>query len=229
MALALAMALAMAMAMAMALALALALAMALALALAMALAMAMALAKMVIKKAAIYVRVSTDKQELLNQLIALREYCKKSDFSIFAEFEDIISGKEDSRPGFDSLFNQAHKKAFDIVVFWDLSRFSRSGVSYTIQKLSELDNLGIQYQSFQEPYITSMGEFGKVFLSLLAAIAKLEREQISARTKAGLARLKAQGRTWKRGKDKKPRKWRKDKGIKRGVVKDRVIEYMKNR
>lgn len=175
--------------------------------------------------AAIYVRVSTDKQELLNQLIALREFCRKANYSIFGEFQDIISGKEDSRPGFDSLFNQAHKRAFDVVVFWDLSRFSRSGTAYTFQKLKELENLGIGWHSYTESYISSVGPFKDVVISIFATIAKLEREKISERTKAGLSRLKAQGRVWKRGPDKKPRKWRSDKGIKRGVEKTPEMIY----
>ena len=82
------------------------------------------------KKVAIYVRVSTDKQESENQLIELREYCKKSGYQIFNQYVDIISGKEDKRPDWDQLFLDAHRKKFDIVLFWDLSRFSRSDSFY---------------------------------------------------------------------------------------------------
>ena len=57
----------------------------------------------------------------------------------------------------------------------------------------------------------------------MATLAKIERERISERTKAGLAKAKNVG---KRGKDKKPRKWRSDKGIKRGVAKTN-LEYLK--
>lgn len=181
---------------------------------------------MVIEKAAIYVRISTDKQELLNQLIQLREYCKKSGYKIFGEFEDITSGKDDSRPAFDSLFQQAHRKSFDIVIFWALDRFSRSGTLFTLQKLKELENLGIQWHSYTEQYFSSAGPFKDVVISIMATLAKLEREKISERTKAGLSKAKNVG---KRGPDKKTRKWRSDKGIKRGVVKNRVIEYMNNK
>ena len=94
-------------------------------------------------KVAIYVRVSTDKQESENQLIELREYCMSSGYQIFNEYIDIISGKEDKRPNWDQLFLDAHRKKFVIVLFWDLSRFSRSGTLYTLQKLRELENLGV--------------------------------------------------------------------------------------
>lgn len=179
-------------------------------------------------KAAIYIRVSTDKQELLNQRMALKDYCQKSGFIITNEFEDVISGKENSRPGFDSLFLQAHKKAFDIVIFWALDRFSRSGTLFTLQKLKELENLGIQWHSYTEQYFSSAGPFKDVVLSIMATLAKLEREKISERTKAGLERKKAAGAAWKRGPDKKPRKWRSDKGIKRGVSKNPILLRVEN-
>lgn len=144
-------------------------------------------------KTAIYVRVSTDKQESENQLIELREYCKNSNYEIVKEYIDIISGKEDSRPSWDQLFLDAHRKKFDIVLFWDLSRFSRSGTLYTLQKLRELENLGIGYISYREPYLNTVGQFKDVVVSILSTVAKIEREQISERTKAGLRRARLNG------------------------------------
>ena len=165
-------------------------------------------------KVAIYVRVSTKGQELDNQLLQLREYAKKSGWEIYKEYCDIISGKEQSRPAYDQLFNDAHKKLFDIVLFWDISRFSRAGTLFTLQKLKELDNLGIQWHSYQDKYLSSVGEFKDVVISILATLAKIEREKISERTKAGLQRAKAQGK--KLGRPSIPKE-----------VVDKVIEYLK--
>lgn len=155
--------------------------------------------------AALYVRVSTNKQESDNQLLALREYCSRCDMSIFEEYVDIISGKETSRPSYDLLFKDAHKLRFDIVLFWDLSRFSRAGTLHTLQKLHELDILGIQWKSYQEQYLDSAGAFKDVVISIMATLAKIEREKISERTKAG---LRGKLNVGKRGKDKKKRKRR---------------------
>ncbi len=143
---------------------------------------------------AIYSRISTEKQEAENQLLQLRDYCKKSDYKIYKEYVDVISGKEDKRPGFDKLFNDAHKKKFNLVLFWDISRFSRSGTLFTLQKLQELDNLGIKWHSYSDPYFSSLGDFKDVVLSIMATLAKIERKKISDRTKAGLARAKVYGR-----------------------------------
>ena len=167
---------------------------------------------------AIYVRVSTGKQEVDNQLLQLREYCKKSEgYEIFNEYVDIISGKETSRPSYDRMFKDAHKRLFDLVLFWDLSRFSRAGTLHTLQKLKELENLNIEWESYQEPYFKSIGQFKDVILSVISTVAKIEREKISERTKAGLydkdGKLKPD--VGKRGQDKKPRRRRSDVGLKR--------------
>ena len=164
------------------------------------------------KKVVIYVRVSTGKQEVNNQLIQLREYCNKCNYEIYKEYIDVISGKENSRPSYDKMFQDAHRRLFDLVLFWDLSRFSRSGTLFTLQKLKELENCKIDWESYQEPYFKSIGQFKDVVLSIMSTLAKIQREQISERTKAGLVGKKNIG---KRGKDKKPRRRRNDRGIER--------------
>ena len=176
------------------------------------------------KIAAIYVRVSTEKQEAQNQLTQLRAYCARCKYDIFEEYVDVISGKETKRPGYDLMFAHARQRHFHILIFWDISRFSRSGTLFTLQRLKELENLGIEWDSYKEPYFKTTGEFKDVLLSIMATLAKIEREKISDRTKAGLRKAKNVG---KRGKDKKPRIRRSDVGLKRGVQKNDV-EYLKD-
>lgn len=157
-------------------------------------------------KVAIYIRVSTDKQEVENQILDLEKYCAECNYQIFERYIDIISGKETSRPAFDKMFSDAHKRLFRCVLFWDISRFSRAGTLYTLQKLKELENLGIEWESYQEKYLKSFGDFKDVVLSIFSTVAKMEREKISERTKAGLRRSPNKHLIGKRGKDKKPRK-----------------------
>ena len=145
------------------------------------------------KFAALYVRVSTGKQDAENQLLQLRPYCERSGYTIYKEYMDIISGGEENRPAFSQLFKDAHQKKFDILVFWSIDRFSRSGLSYTMQKLQELKNLRIDWESYQEPYFRTVGPFGDALIGIMATLAKIEKDRISERTKAGLARRKAAG------------------------------------
>ncbi len=170
-------------------------------------------------KAVLYIRVSTNKQEVDNQRIQLRNYCNQMGYNIVHEFVDIISGKEKSRPEYDKMYRLAHKRLFDMVIFWDISRFSRAGTLHTLQKLNELEKIGIKWHSYQDAYLSSVGEFKDVVISIMSTLARIEREKISERTKAGLERAKLEGKRLGRPsgkKDKKIRKGRADKGIKRG-------------
>lgn len=147
--------------------------------------------------AAIYVRVSTTDQELENQIRDLTAYSLKNNWEIYNTYSDVVTGqetREDKRPGFNNLFKDAHKKLFDIVLFWDLSLFSRAGTLYILQKLQELKNLNIDWVSYQESYFSSLGQFSNVFISIMSTLAKIEREKISERTKSGLRRAIAEGK-----------------------------------
>lgn len=145
-------------------------------------------------KTAIYVRVSTDKQEVDNQLLQLKAYCEKEKHEIVEVYSEVVSGAKAFRKEFDRMYKDAHKKMFELVLFWDLSRFSRSGTLFTMQKLQELDNLNILWHSYQEAHFSSLGQFKDIVISIMATLAKVEREKISERTKAGLARAREQGR-----------------------------------
>ena len=164
-------------------------------------------------------RVSTDKQELKNQIRDLTKYCQNLGYDIFKIYKDVTSGKNMSRPAFIELFEDAHKALFEVIVFWDLSRFSRSGTLYTMQKFKELENLGIDWDSYQEKYFKSAGQFKDIVISIMATLAKLEREKISERTKAGLRIRKRQGIHCGRPKGRKDRRkrkrscWKKERAV----------------
>jgi len=112
---------------------------------------------------------------------------------VYHIYSDIISGKEEKRPGYDKMYSDAHKKLFDGVLFWSIDRFARSGTLFTLQKLKELTGLGLFWHSYQDPYISTAGEWKDVIISIMATLAKIERERISERTKAGLERTVAKG------------------------------------
>lgn len=86
------------------------------------------------------------------------------------------------------------QRKFDLVLFWSLDRFSREGVLETLQHLQRLKASGVQWWSFKEEFLGSVGPFADAVLSILACIAKQERVRLSERVQAGLSRAKAQGR-----------------------------------
>ena len=148
-------------------------------------------------KTAIYARVSTkDKgQDVENQLAQLREFCKRSGWTIELEYVDTMSAKTANRPAFRAMFEAARRREFDCVLFWSLDRFSREGVLETLQHLQTLSAAGVNWRSFTEQYLDSCGMFRDAVLSILATIARQERVRLSERTVAGLARARRQGRT----------------------------------
>lgn len=145
-------------------------------------------------KIALYLRVSTDKQETENQAVQLREFAAKQGWQIVHEYCDYESGSKSDRAEFQRMFSDASKRRFDLVLFWALDRLSREGVYQTLQHLNRLESYGVGFRSFTEPYFDSCGVFKEAVIAIMATLAKQERVKRAERTKAGLARVKAAGK-----------------------------------
>jgi DNA invertase Pin-like site-specific DNA recombinase len=143
---------------------------------------------------AIYARVSTKEkgQDTSNQLHQLREFAERHG-TIYKVYTDQESGGKAERAEFKTLLLEAYQKKFDLVVFWRLDRFSREGALATLRYLKDLKDHGVNYKSFTEPYLDSLGPFGDVIVSMLATIAAQDLIKISENTKAALAKKKAAG------------------------------------
>jgi DNA invertase Pin-like site-specific DNA recombinase len=145
----------------------------------------------------IYGRVSTTEQETSNQLVQLREFAAKHEWTVAAEYVDRgQSGAKagSTRPEFARMMRDASQRRFDLLLFWSLDRLSREGVSQTLDYLNRLSGWGVGFRSFTEPYLDSLGVFKDAVLAILACIAKQERIRISERTKAGLERARRNGK-----------------------------------
>ena len=144
-------------------------------------------------KAAIYARVSTADQTCENQLLELRRYCAARGWSLSHEFIDAgVSGSKDRRPALDELWTHARRRRFDVLVCWRLDRLGRS-LRHLVTLLGDLHDLGIGFVSLGEG-IDLGTPAGRLQLHILAALAEFERCRIQERVKAGLARVKAEGR-----------------------------------
>jgi DNA invertase Pin-like site-specific DNA recombinase len=148
-------------------------------------------------RVALYGRVSKDdgKMDTENQLHELRDFCKRSGWTIEHEYIDRMTGSKSDRPQFQQMFQDASKRKFDLVLFWALDRFSREGTLATLQHLEKLSAYAVNWRSYQEAYLDSCGPFKDVVVSLMATIAKQERIRISERTKAGLRTARRKGQT----------------------------------
>lgn len=140
-------------------------------------------------KIALYLRVSTDKQETDNQAIQLREFSAKQGWQIVSEYTDYESGSKSDRAQFRQMFDDASRRKFDLVLFWALDRLSREGVLETLQHLNRLTSYGVGFRSYTEQFFDSCGVFKDAIIAIMATLAKQERVKRSERTKAGLARV----------------------------------------
>lgn len=145
---------------------------------------------------AIYSRCSTKNkgQDATNQSTILSQYCQKMNYTVYREYTDYESGATTNRTEFKQMFNDAHKRQFDLVLFWSLDRFSREGTRATINLLQQLENFGVQFRSYTEQYIDSSGIFKDVIVSLLATLARQEKIRCGERVRAGLDRARSKGR-----------------------------------
>src|SRR6188508_3656323 len=143
-------------------------------------------------KAAIYVRVSTLDQEPENQLQELRRYVAARGWSATEFVDRGVSGAKDRRPALDQLVTDAKRRRFDTLIVWRLDRLGRN-LRHLILLLDELQALGISFVSLGEGIDTATPT-GRLQLHILGAIAEFERARIQERVRAGLARVRAQGR-----------------------------------
>jgi DNA invertase Pin-like site-specific DNA recombinase len=148
------------------------------------------------KRVAIYARVSTrDRQETLNQLAQLREFCRRQGWQVVTpEYIDHETGSVATRTSFQEMLLHASQRRFDVLLFWALDRLTREGTLATLQYLERLTSYQVGYKSFTEPYLDSCGTFKDVVISVLATMAKQERLRIGERVRAGLQRARSQGK-----------------------------------
>jgi DNA invertase Pin-like site-specific DNA recombinase len=93
------------------------------------------------------------------------------------------------------MFTGAARREFDLLLVWSLDRFSREGMAATVAHLQRLGSHGVAFRSFTEEHLSTENELVRnILLATLSSLAKLEREKISQRTKAGLERARAKGK-----------------------------------
>jgi DNA invertase Pin-like site-specific DNA recombinase len=143
-------------------------------------------------RCALYARVSTQDQTCENQLAELRRYVAARGWSA-AEYVDAgVSGAKDSRPALDQLLKDAKRRRFDVLCVWRLDRLGRN-LKHLITLLDDLQALGIAFVSLGEG-IDATTPAGRLQFSILSSIAEFERARIAERVRAGLARVRAQGK-----------------------------------
>lgn len=145
-------------------------------------------------KVALYLRVSTSKQDSSNQQRELVRVAEARGWTVTREYtDDGISGAKtrQDRPALDQMLKDAAKGRFDLIAVWSIDRLSRSLVDL-ITTVNEIRAFGCDLFVFQQNLDTS-SPAGKLAFSVFGALAEYERELIRERVRIGLDRAKANG------------------------------------
>ena len=143
------------------------------------------------KRAALYLRVSTLVQHPETQLYDLRQMAEQRGYEVVEEYTDMISGAKARRPGLDTMMQDARRGRFDVVLVWASDRIARS-VKHFLELLDEFNRLNIEFVSFREQIDTG-GPLGRAIVVIIGAIAELERNLIIERVRAGMRRARLEG------------------------------------
>lgn len=150
-------------------------------------------------KAALYARVSTpvrlERQDPETQLLPLREFVKARSWSVAAEYVDDISAVK-HRPQYDRMLDDARRRRIDVIVVVRLDRIFRS-VEEFVTVVRKLNQWRVRFVCTDQAIDTDRNDpAGRMTMHMLAAVAEFERDLISERVKAGIARVRASGRKW---------------------------------
>jgi DNA invertase Pin-like site-specific DNA recombinase len=145
------------------------------------------------RKAAVYLRVSTQDQTTANQERELRAVAERMGCEVTIYRDQGVSGAKgrDKRPAFDKLCRDATKRQFDLVMAWSVDRLGRS-LQDLVCFLSEIHALGVDLYLHQQGVDTTTPA-GKAMFQMMGVFAEFERAMIQERVRAGIRRARAHG------------------------------------
>ena len=146
-----------------------------------------------------YIRVSTEEQSregvsLDAQRAKIRAYCELHGYTLAEIIEDAgLSGKDMERPGVQRLIDLCRNGRAGHVVVYKLDRLTRRTRHLLELVEDEFTGNGVEFHSIMEALDTTTPG-GKFTLTILGALAQMEREQIGERTREALRHIKSTGR-----------------------------------
>lgn len=146
-------------------------------------------------RAALYLRVSTDRQTTDNQERELLAVAKQRGWEIAGIYnDDGISGAKsrEYRRQFDALLKDATRGQFDVVMAWSVDRLGRS-LKDLVAFLDEIQSVGVDLYLHQQGIDTTTPA-GKAMFQMVGVFAEFERSMIQERVRAGLERARAKGK-----------------------------------
>ena len=163
-------------------------------------------------KVCIYSRVSTGEQDTKNQSVVLTDWANRRGYQVAKVYEEKESAwRSGHQRVLAKLIDDARQRRFQAVLVWALDRLSREGALAILSLVHRLSAYGVKVLSYQESWTEAPGELAELLYALTGWVARMESQRRSERTKAGLARVRAQGKHLGRplgSKDRKKRRRR---------------------
>jgi DNA invertase Pin-like site-specific DNA recombinase len=147
-----------------------------------------------VRRAALYLRVSTDKQTVTNQELELRQVAERRGWEVVQVYSDAgISGAKGrkDRPGLDAMMNDASRRKFDVVLVWAIDRLGRSLIDL-LGVIQHFEAVGADLY-IEKQNIDTTTPMGRLIFQVCGAFAEFERAMIRQRINAGLERARKQG------------------------------------
>ncbi len=163
-------------------------------------------------KAVIYARVSTAEQDTKNQTPVLERWANQLRFNDLGQIGEALkvvkvyqeaetAWKDGHQRELARLLADASRGQFKVVLVWALDRLTRQGINAQFEIMSKLGRFGVLVYSYQETWtLTPTKAEYDLLLAISAYIAQSSSKRNSERTKAGIARKRAQG--WHPGRPK---------------------------
>lgn len=148
-------------------------------------------------RAAAYVRVSSDSQDLESQRLAISRAAKARGDTIVEWFSEKRSASTLERDQLDSLRRAVQQGRYQKVYVFRIDRLTRSGIRDTLTVIDELRAHGCQLATVADGFSLD-GPGSDVVIAVLAWAAKMERQALGERISAARQRVEASGGRWGR-------------------------------
>jgi DNA invertase Pin-like site-specific DNA recombinase len=143
-----------------------------------------------VARAALYLRVSTDRQTAENQVAEVHQLARARGFEpvVYEEVESAVR----KRPVFDRLLGEVRAGRVEAICVWSLDRLGRGFSCF--DTFRELSRLNVRVLSVREPWTDTDGPARDLLVAVMSWVSGFERLRLIERTKAGLERARRQGK-----------------------------------
>lgn len=146
-------------------------------------------------KVAIWLRVSTGEQTTQNQFPDLQAWAARRGWEVVKTYQVQESAWRGAhQKALSEVYQDARLGRFDVLLVWALDRLSREGVAATLEIIQRLNSQQVKVWSLQEGWTEVEDSKQDLLVAITAWVAREESNRRSERTKAGMARARAEGK-----------------------------------